>query len=870
MERLNIDSDQELAVGRAVKQGQNYKVVKSDHFTCFLTFAGLPRIQERNKEDQVIWNLKREGGWDRYRTLSDQFSESLEKVVRNQDIDTEDKMKQFEKIHNKIKYKAFGKIRISGKIKVKEKKDTKSKDENKEMFAKLMVEEEEKIANLEIEEVKKKKLSKVGNIWEIRRKVIGGKKQKVQVSAILDPNSGELIVSKQKIKDVSLQYCKDTLSNHAPESDYKEEIRVKKDSFQKFLSESEGTGNFNISRETFDFIICKFQKSKKRNYDFLVKAGEGFKTAVFNFTRIMCDEEKFPESFKNTTLHMIFKGGQGRKEKLSENRFIHSKNWFPRTVEACVVEEGLREPLINCSSIYQIGGQPGHRAEELVFSLKSIIAKYRAQGKPIIIQSYDLAKFFDKENIEDAILTCINRGADLKACRLWYKLNQDTKIRVRTGAGMTNYAEAGALVGQGTIGGALVSQGVLDQGISGQFSPGGGDEMNFGSVPVAPFIFMDDIIHGAEGVEGARKANTKVDIAAKQLCLRLNQDKSVCTVMGSLKQRNFIRNTLNADPLMCGEFETKLKTKFKWLGQILSEGGLSESVAETVAAREGKIRGACLEIMAIVNDWRSRIEGGMETALLLWEVCCIPSLLHGAGTWMDISAASIKKLNQIQCWFLRLALQVGPGAARVSLLWDTACWDFQLRIYWEKILMVLHIRKLDKGSLAQLIYEEQKKKQWPGLSRETRDICTALKIPDCNETHIGKSEYLLLVREAIHKKNESMLRLLAVGKCQRIVGEDYGKKQYISKKNIFNVRQQYRARFGLEKFAGNYSNDRRFSSSEWLCRCLEAREDESHLTSGKCKVFGDIKERFGDLHDDENLVQFFQEVLTRRDEIDNL
>lgn len=321
---------------------------------------------------------------------------------------------------------------------------------------------------------------------------------------------------------------------------------------------------------------------------------------------------------------------------------------------------------------------------------------------------------------------------------------------------------------------------------------------------------------------------------------------------------------------MCGEFETKLKGKFKWLGQILSEGGLSESVAETVAAREGKIRGACLEIMAIVNDWRSRIEGGMETALLLWEACCIPSLLHGAGTWMDISAASIKKLNQIQCWFLRLALQVGPGAARVSLLWDTACWDFQLRIYWEKILMVLHIRKLDKGSLAQLIYEEQKKKQWPGLSRETRDICTALKIPDCNETHIGKSEYLLLVREAIHKKNESMLRLLAVGKCQRIVGEDYGKKQYISKKNIFNVRQQYRARFGLEKFAGNYSNDRRFSSSEWLCRCLEAREDESHLTSGKCKVFGDIKERFGDLHDDENLVQFFQEVLTRRDEIDNL
>ena len=128
----------------------------------------------------------------------------------------------------------------------------------------------------------------------------------------------------------------------------------------------------------------------------------------------------------------------------------------------------------------------------------------RNQGKLIIIQSYDLAKLFDKENIEDAILTCINRGADLKACRLWYKLNDGTKIRVQTGAGMTKYAEAGALVGQGTIGGALVRQGVLDEGISGQFSPGGEDEMNYGSVPVSPLIFMDDIIHCAEGVEEAR------------------------------------------------------------------------------------------------------------------------------------------------------------------------------------------------------------------------------------------------------------------------------------------------------------------------------------------------------------------------------
>ena len=457
----------------------------------------------------------------------------------------------------------------------------------------------------------------------------------------------------------------------------------------------------------------------------------------------------------------------------------------------------------------------------------------------------------------------MNRGANKKACRLWYKLNENTKI-----IGLTSYTEAGALVGQGTIGGALVSQGVLDEGIKKHFVPGGGDETNYGAVPVAPLIFMDDVIHSAANVEGARLANQKMDNMVKQLNSSLNQDKTVCTVIGSLKQRNQIRQALEAQPLMCGQFETKLVEKFKWLGQMLSSRGLSDLAAETVAVREGKIRGACLEIALIVNDWRSRMVGGMETALLLWEACCIPSLLHGAGTWVDISETTIKKLNQIQFWFLRLALQVGQGAPRASLLWDNQVLYMQLRVWKEKILLVIHIRNLDENSIANQIYKEQKEKQFSGLALETKSICQSLNIEDCNATLLDKISYMKIVTNALHTKNEQMLRLLAQGKCERINSEEYGKKEYISSKDIASVRQQYRTRFGLQNFAGNYSNDNRFAKTNWLCRCLESRENEPHLTSGNCKVFGHLNERFGDLSDDENLVLFFKEVLATRDQMD--
>ena len=143
-----------------------------------------------------------------------------------------------------------------------------------------------------------------------------------------------------------------------------------------------------------------------------------------------------------------------------------------------------------------------------------------------------------------------------------------------------------------------------------------------------------------------------------------------------------------------------------------------------------------------------------------------------------------------------------------------------------------------------------------------------MSIEDCNTTQVCKGKYVKILNHGLHEKNEQDLRLLAKGKCERFTSEKYGKKDYISNKSIHEVRIQYRSRFGLLAFAGNYQHDKRFAKSNWLCRCNGAQEDESHLRSGTCKVFGDIVERFSDLSQDESLVQFFAAVLERRDQLD--
>ena len=236
----------------------------------------------------------------------------------------------------------------------------------------------------------------------------------------------------------------------------------------------------------------------------------------------------------------------------------------------------------------------------------------------------------------------------------------------------------------------------------------------------------------------------------------------------------------------------------------LSSLGLADSVLQTIISREGKIRGACLEIAVIVNDWRAERLGGMETALMLWERCCIPSMLHGAGTWIEMNPVTEKRLNSKQSWFVRLIYQIGQGSPVSALLWDNFLLDMGLRVWVEKVMFVYHLRSLDKDSLAKRTYMQQKEHNFPGLVLETKIICQDLKIEDCNETKMSKVNYRLLVVQACHAKNEERIRLAASNsKCSRIKEENYGKKSYIGTQNIKNCRSWFRTRFGLTSFAGN-------------------------------------------------------------------
>ena len=91
---------------------------------------------------------------------------------------------------------------------------------------------------------------------------------------------------------------------------------------------------------------------------------------------------------------------------------------------------------------------PGHRPAEHLFCIKSTMSLYEQLNIPLIIQTFDISKYFDSEKLRDALSALYEPGVKGKLYRLWYELNKETDIKVKTGVGITKVRTVGETLAQ--------------------------------------------------------------------------------------------------------------------------------------------------------------------------------------------------------------------------------------------------------------------------------------------------------------------------------------------------------------------------------------------------------------------------------------
>ena len=80
------------------------------------------------------------------------------------------------------------------------------------------------------------------------------------------------------------------------------------------------------------------------------------------------------------------------------------KDVLAGTVDALIVAK-MKTQIIDSSSIYQVGGLPGHSIHEHLLTLKTVMASKEQEKKGFLFLVIDFVSFFDREDIFDCLET---------------------------------------------------------------------------------------------------------------------------------------------------------------------------------------------------------------------------------------------------------------------------------------------------------------------------------------------------------------------------------------------------------------------------------------------------------------------------------
>ena len=215
-----------------------------------------------------------------------------------------------------------------------------------------------------------------------------------------------------------------------------------------------------------------------------------------------------------------------------------------------------------------------------------------------------------------------------------FELNKDTRIKVKTPVGTSNPILTGENVAQGSLEGSIISSSSLAKGVS-DFFESSESELFYGSLKLLPMQLQDDLLRLCKNPMDAQLGYDRLEAMAEVKLLNYNIGKCKIVVMGKANARKKLTEEFIVNPPKLNGKEVELSNEEVYLGDVLGSDA-AESISLTIKRRSGLIKKTIFEIKSIVEDTRSKVAGGIETGILLWNSCVLPYMLWNSSSWLQI------------------------------------------------------------------------------------------------------------------------------------------------------------------------------------------------------------------------------------------
>ena len=785
----------------------------TDHLAIIAELE-LKCITKRKQKKSLVIDYSNKNGWNRYEEISNKYASKIVEVVNKYD-DPDEMEKEIEIIDTNIQLESFGTTWRGEAKKKKKKKDSKE-------IRDIYLEEQQELQDLLKEGLKGKDLNR--KMYKLRDIIEGPKIKPQEPMAINNPITGELITDNEEIKKVSLEHNVKILTKNKPRQQDQEKLEEMRKIHEKIMSEPDLEA-WALEKQMFDKVIKKIKMKNKTLYNMFNKAGTEYKDAIFEYMAKLIKYEKIPKSFLNTSLTQIWKK-KGSALDLNNMRFIHMRHWHSKLMEALITEK-MKESIVEATPNIQLGGMPGASCVDHLVVLKTWMKLKEETKNCGIICTFDMSKFFDKEPLSDLMHVLSERAKiDNKCYRTWYRLNENTRISVKTSVGESKSAVCPDTVGQGLDGSALVSSCSIGTAIQETF------ENDFstwiGKLGLCCLIFQDDIGKLNDNLDQVREGCEKIDETLKGKRLSLNYDKSKYIIIGDAKARKRIEEMIKKDPITMGNATIEQALMEKYLGDLIHQLGCARSIQETIRDRIRKLTSTMEEIIKTSESpWMGGL-GNSETPFKLFEARIIPALLNNSESWIGIENHHIKELQDFQDGFIRRVLHLPPQTTKAIINWDIGMMPMKWRIAGKKLQYVRKLQLKDDQNITKRALQQEVEMEIKGLAHECLEISNELGLQNVMNGNTTKG----LIKRTIAKKikEESWNEMDKSKKVRDRLTFNPEDNTYIKclSLSLTRVWFRYRAR-AIPKVKGNHKQ----SYEDLSCTLCTSKEEMSqeHLES---------------------------------------
>ena len=291
------------------------------------------------------------------------------------------------------------------------------------------------------------------------------------------------------IQEEYKKYYKKLPKTREPDNESERIIEEVNKMFQELIRKTNQMES--ITDEMVKKAITKL-KNKRANdrlgwrAEWLIEGGEEIvKSLSILFNRIEREQRTLMQ-WRQTTIKSIYKGGN--KANISESqRGIFLVNIISKVYELVKIIQNDKNN--RKMSEMQAPGRKERSAMDNLIIMNTIIEHQRAQKLNPYIFFADAVKCFGKLLLKDCLLEMYNLGLDPNTLKIFYKMNKETVIIIRTPVGNTDDIKVKEVVKQGTIFGPIMCCAET----STVNSTGEEVKYSYGKINIRMPVFIDDI-----------------------------------------------------------------------------------------------------------------------------------------------------------------------------------------------------------------------------------------------------------------------------------------------------------------------------------------------------------------------------------------